>query len=276
MPDQLLAVKLYTPPLRPGQVDRARLLEKLNQGLEQGHRLTLVSAPAGYGKTTLIIPWTLSLGRKVTWLSLERSDNHLVQFLAYLIAALQQVDAGIGLTLQAALENTNRPEGEMGADGLLSQLPSLMNDIAAVPVPFVLVLDDYHAITDLAIHEVLGLFLEHQPAQMHLVIITRQDPLLRLSRQRSQGQVTEIRLGDLRFTDSEAAAFLNETMKLGLTPEQVTSLVTRTEGWIAGLATGCHLPLRDDLPLVRQHPACSSALTSFAPLQGMTGTWSTI
>ncbi len=234
MSDQLLTIKLYPPTPRPGQVDRPRLIQKLSQGLQQDRRLTLISAPAGYGKTTLVSEWLQTLDRPTTWLSLERSDNHPVQFFSYLIAAMQQVDSHIGQAFQAALESSN--QADVGSDWLRGQLPALLNEINNTRTPFVLILDDYHTIVELEIHEAIGFILEHLlPSMMHLVIITRQDPLLRLSRQRSLGQVTEVRMGELRFTEEEAGAFFNQTMRLDLQPDQVIALETRTEGWIAGL-----------------------------------------
>src|SRR5690606_29260764 len=154
-------------------------------------------------------------------------------FLAYLIAALQQVDATIGQEQLAGLHIS----GGASPDGLWlqQQLIPLINQVATVERPFSLVLDDYHVINELAIHEALTFLLEHQPPQMHLVITTRQDPLLPLSRLRSRGRLTEVRLSDLRFTSQEGAAFLNETMALGLSPDELATLEARTEGWIAGL-----------------------------------------
>lgn len=233
MKDQLLTIKLYTPPLRTGIVRRPRLLQKLDAGLQQGSQLSLISAPAGYGKTTLVLEWLAAQERDHSWLSLDRGDNHPALFLAYLIAALQQVDATIGQEQLAGLHIS----GGASPDGvwLQHQLIPLINQLSTVQKPFVLVLDDYHVIHELAIHEALTFLLEHQPPQMHLVITTRQDPLLPLSRLRSRGRLTEIRLSDLRFTSQEGAAFLNETMALALSPDELAALEARTEGWIAGL-----------------------------------------
>ena len=185
------------------------------------------------GKTTLVLEWLAARERVHCWLSLDRGDNHPVLFLAYLIAALQQVDATIGQEQLAGLHIS----GGASPDGLWlqQQLIPLINQVATVERPFSLVLDDYHVINELAIHEALTFLLEHQPPQMHLVITTRQDPLLPLSRLRSRGRLTEVRLSDLRFTSQEGAAFLNETMALGLSPDELATLEARTEGWIAGL-----------------------------------------
>jgi LuxR family maltose regulon positive regulatory protein len=230
MKEQLLTVKLYTPPLRPDLVPRPRLLQKLDVGLQQGRQLSLISAPAGYGKTTLVLEWLAALEQPHGWLSLDRGDNHPAVFLSYLVAALQQLDSAIGPQL-AELDSP----GSDGGAWLQRQLVPLINQLAAVNAPFVLVLDDYHLINELAIHEALTFLLEHQPPQMHLVITTRQDPLLPLSRLRSRSRLTEVRLSDLRFTSQEGATFLNETMALGLSAEELAALEARTEGWIAGL-----------------------------------------
>lgn len=232
MDNQLLTMKLYAPPLRPGLVHRLRLLEKMNMGLQDGKRLTLITAPAGYGKTTIALEWLANLDRTYSWLSLDRADNHPYQFLTYLIAALGQVDEKVRQVLESILkEQTEQDE----ATRVHSLLTALVNQLAKIQTPLILVLDDYHTITDLAVHEALGFILEHQPPHMHLVIATRQDPLLPLSRLRTRGQLTEIRLGELRFTQEETNQFLNETMKLGLLPDEIVALEVRTEGWIAGL-----------------------------------------
>lgn len=232
MENQLLTMKLYAPPLRSGLVHRLRLLEKMSLGLQEDGRLTLITAPAGYGKTTLALEWLASLDQPYAWLSLDRADNHSFQFLTYLIAALEQVDEKVGQILEAILkEQTEQDETAR----LHSLLTAFVNQLANIQTPFTLVLDDYHTITDLTIHEALSFILEHQPPQMHLVIATRQDPLLPLSKLRSRGQLTEIRLGELRFTQEETNQFLNETMKLGLLPDEIVALEVRTEGWIAGL-----------------------------------------
>jgi LuxR family maltose regulon positive regulatory protein len=228
MSASLLTTKLYVPPLRPSFVSRSRLVEWLDEGLRRGHRLTFVSAPAGYGKTTLVAEWLRGLRRPVAWLSLDESDSDPIRFLAYLVAALQQVDDAIGQGIQGALQSPQLPPVE-------SLVTALINDIAAQPVAFVLVLDDYYLIGDLAVHEAVGFLLEHQPLQMHLVVVTREDPPLPLPRLRAQGQMTELRTSDLRFTAAEAAAFLNRAMGLNLAPEEVSALEAKTEGWIAGL-----------------------------------------
>jgi LuxR family maltose regulon positive regulatory protein len=234
----LLATKLYIPQTRPELVPRRLLLEKLNAGVGPSpgafaRKLTLVSAPAGSGKTTLVSAWLQDLQsrgqeRPTTWLSLDTSDNDPVRFAAYLVAALQKVDGRIGRDVAELLAAAQLPRAE-------SWVASLINEIAGTQASFVLVFDDYHAITELAVHEALEFLLEHQPPQMHLVIVTRQDPALPISRLRARGQVTEIRQDDLRFTRDEAAAFLNGTMGLDLTAAEIATLEERTEGWITGL-----------------------------------------
>jgi LuxR family transcriptional regulator, maltose regulon positive regulatory protein len=224
----LLHTRLYPPPLRPGLIRRDMLLTRLDQGLAAGRQLTLVSAPAGYGKTSLVRAWLEELGRVYTWLALDRSDNYPAQLLAYLAAALQRIDPGIGVGLETAPKS-------LAAEDLIAPFEVLINDIIAFGQSCVLVLDDYQVITDVAIQSGLAFLLDHLPSNLHLVIVSRQDPLLRLSIYRSRGLMTEVRLSDLRFTQAEVGAFLNDVMQLNLPPEQLASLALRTEGWAAGL-----------------------------------------
>jgi LuxR family maltose regulon positive regulatory protein len=247
----LLQSKLYVPPIRPELVSRPRLIERLNEGLSspsEGHSprtLTLISAPAGYGKTTLLSEWTHKVGgqpthshapapSQVVWLSLDEGDSELTRFLTYLVAALQtiaprQSPAGkIGERVLALLQAPQPPPTE-------TILTALLDEIATISDNFVLVLDDFHAIDAQPIDEALTFLLEHLPPQMHLVIVTREDPNLPLARLRVRGQLTEVRVTDLRFTPAEAAAFLNQVMSLNLSAEEIAALETRTEGWIAGL-----------------------------------------
>jgi LuxR family transcriptional regulator, maltose regulon positive regulatory protein len=239
MPTPILATKLYIPPSRPKAVLRPRLIERLNEGLRQsrgfGRKLTLISAPAGFGKTTLVSEWVSERMKaeglpltKTAWLSLDPGDNNLVRFLTYLIAALQTISANIGAGLLNALQTPQPPSIE-------SVLTALLNEITAIPDRFVLVLDDYHLIDAKPVDDVLAFLLEHLPPQMHLVIATREDPSLPLARLRARGHLTELRAADLRFTPAEAADFLNQVMGLNLSAENIAALETRTEGWIAGL-----------------------------------------
>jgi len=228
MPAPLLATKLYIPPPRPKIVPRPRLIERLNAGCAQGCRLTLISAPAGFGKTTLVSEWIASCGMPVAWLSLDEGDNDPARFISYLVKALQTIRAGIGEGLLAALQSPQPLQIE-------TILTTLLNEISTIPENFLLVLDDYHSIDSQPVDQSLAFLIEHQPPQMHLLIATREDPDLPLARLRARGQLTELRLADLRFTSAEAAEFLNQRMGLNLSAEDVTALETRTEGWIAGL-----------------------------------------
>jgi LuxR family maltose regulon positive regulatory protein len=224
--DQLLSTKLYIPQLRSNLIARPRLIGKLKAGLNS--RLILVCAPAGYGKTTLVSEWLEGTEYQVTWLSLDEGDNDPRRFLVYLIAALQQVDRGIGKAAEAMLQSPQLPPDEV-------VLTALVNEIALFPKPFFLVLDDYHFIQTPSIHQQIAILLEHQPPQIHLVLITRQDPLLPLARLRARGQMLEIRQKDLRFTTQETADFLKRVTGLTLSADDIAALERRTEGWIAGL-----------------------------------------
>src|ERR687894_504822 len=223
MSTPILATKLYTSPSLPRSVPRPRLTERLDEGLRR--RLTLISAPAGFGKTTLLGEWIAGCGRPVAWLSLDESDNDPTRFLAYLVAALQTVAPDIGEGVLGTLRSPQPPPTE-------STLTALLNDMTAIPNGLVLVLDDYHVVDARVVDNALAFLLEHLPPRMHLVIATREDPQLPLARLRARGQLTELRAADLRFTPAEAAAFLNQVMRLNLSAEHIASLETRTEGWI--------------------------------------------
>ena len=237
MTDTLLQTKLHVPLLRSSLVLRPRLTDKLNAGMEG--RLILVSAQAGSGKTMLVTEWLNSLtpnpypagrgeGMRIAWLSLDDSDNDPRRFLDYLLAALRQVQADIGQSFEAMLQLPQPPPPEV-------ILTALVNELASIPQSFILVLDDYHVIHTPPIHGQLNFLLEHQQQQMHLVIITREDPPLPLPRLRARGQLTEIRQADLRFTSDECADFLQRVMGLNLSSDDISALERRTEGWIAGL-----------------------------------------
>jgi LuxR family maltose regulon positive regulatory protein len=235
----LLTTKLHVPPLRSEFVSLSRLTRRLQEGLEG--KLTLVSAPAGYGKTTLVTHWLHDAGRPLAWLTLDASDNDPTRFLAYLVAALQTIDHSIGQTVEPMLTTPQPPQPK-------SILTALINDIAKTEEPFVLVLDDYHLISTLGIHERLAFLLDHQPATMHLVIATREDPPLPLSRWRARGQMTEIRQADLRLSVEETSDFLRRVMRLDLSSDDIAALHMRTEGWIAGLQlTALAMQGRDDI-----------------------------
>ena len=235
MPDDLLQTKLHVPRLRPFLVPRPHLIKALNQGL--AGKLTLISAPAGFGKTTLVSSWidtlqtenaTLSpLSTQIAWLSLDKNDHVPARFLSYIIAALQRVDPHIGVSARSMLQASPLPVPTL--------LTALLNDIAARPDPLVLVLDDYHVIDAQPIDEALAFLLDHMPPQLHLVITTREDPNLPLARLRVRGQLTTVRASDLRFDLAEAAVFLRQTMGLDLSEDNIAALEARTEGWVAGL-----------------------------------------
>ncbi len=227
--DSLLTTKLYLPPRPPALVARPRLLGLLTEGLTRP--LTLISAPAGFGKTTLFSEWCASeAGRTfpLAWLSLDNGDNDPARFLTYLIGALRTLRPGIGEAALAALQSQQPPP-------IHTLLIALVNDVTVIPGPFGLALDDYQAITSQAVHEAVQFLLDHLPPHMHLVLLTRADPPLLLARLRARDQLTEIRMLSLRFLPEEAAAFLNDAMGLGLSPADVSALEARTEGWIAGL-----------------------------------------
>lgn len=213
------------PPIRSKVVIRPRLIERLNEGLYR--RLTVISASAGFGKTTLVSEWLANCDRPVAWLSLDEADNDPICFLRYLFTALQTIAKNIGEGLFGLLHSPQLP--------IESILTTLLNEITAIPHPFVLVLDDYHVIKSGPIDNVISLLLERMPPQMHLVIATREDPRLPLARLRARDQLTEVRTTDLRFNHSEAAEFLDQVMSLDLSSEDISLLETRTEGWIAGL-----------------------------------------
>lgn len=228
MAQRLLTTKLYLPPARTSRVVRPRLLAQLDLGLHKS--LTLISAPAGYGKTTLLSDWYAQTGctYPLAWLSLDQNDNHLARFLTYLAAALETLDPTLTQDFSRLL--------------LMPQLPSieelvteLINGISAYPQDFALVLDDYHMITQPAIQAAVAYLLDHIPPRMHLVLLTRSDPPIQLARLRARNQMVELRAADLRFLPEETGQFLNTVMDLRLSGENISALEQRTEGWIAGI-----------------------------------------
>ncbi len=226
MPTPILTTKLYMPPPRANTVIRSHLHHRLVAGMYR--KLTLVSAPAGFGKTTLVSEWVLGCERNAVWLSLDKGDSEPTRFLNYLIAALQTMATSFGKGIIEMLQSPQPVEIE-------TILTALLNELAALPCHFVLVLDDYHTIDTELIDQILAFFIEHQPPQMHMVMITREDPRLPLARLRVLDQLTELRAADLRFSHAETGEFLNGVMNLNLSLEEIDTLETRTEGWIAGL-----------------------------------------
>lgn len=227
MPLPILKTKLVIPPSRPELVPRPRLIEKLNTGLSR--KLTILSAPAGFGKTTLLSSWAAQVeSAQVSWVSLDDEDNSVSRFITYLVTALQSIEGHFGAGALSAIQSP-------GAQQLDFIITNLINEISDSDKDWVLVLDDYHLVECEAIHQALALFINHLPTNFHLVISTRIDPPLPLAHLRGQGQLTELRFQDLQFTFGEASEFLNKVMGLNLIPEEIQMLEGRTEGWIAGL-----------------------------------------
>jgi len=243
----ILATKLYIPPPRPGLVSRSRLLEPLQR--RPTSKLTLISAPAGYGKTTLLSEWISQSKIPFAWLSLDAQDNDLPRFLAYLLASLRALQIGIDAQGSLLLQAQQLHDRE-------ALLTALLNQLSGVEHHFALVLDDYHLIQEGEIHQALSYLLDKLPGTMHLVISTRSDPPLRLSRMRARGELCEIRAEDLRFTESEAVSFLNHSMRLDLSPPDVITLNQKTEGWIAGLQLAS--------VSLQKHPDRHAFVTAFA------------
>ncbi|HEY9845312.1 MAG TPA: hypothetical protein V6D03_03855, partial [Candidatus Caenarcaniphilales bacterium] len=236
MASPLLVTKLHPPFPRSPLVQRNHLLAKLNQGLTT--RLILVSAAAGFGKTTVLSHWAQQAQLPVSWLALDERDNHPTRFWTYLVAALQGTERVIGGATLSMLQSPEPSDFEVF-------LTPLLNELAQLQIDLIVVLDDYHLITTPAIHDALTFLLEHLPSRVHLVIATRTDPPLPLARWRGRRQLTELRAADLRFTDAETKAFLHQSMTLALTEAQIATLQQQTEGWIAGLQLAM-LSLREE------------------------------
>ncbi len=233
MSHPLIETKLYLPSPRPRLVPRPRLRERLDRALTS--RLMLVSAPAGFGKTTLLVDWMASwptgAGTSAPvagWLALDAADNDPARFWRYLVAALRTAVPGVGEDALNLLQDSQPPAVEL-------VLTTLVNELAASDAHVVLVLDDYHVIDSAAVHAGMTFLLAHLPEQLHLVLATRTDPALPLPRLRARGDLVEVRAADLRFTADEVASYFNVVMGLGLGPEDVEALEGRTEGWIAAL-----------------------------------------
>lgn len=228
MPALLLTTRLYQPPVRPDLVERPHLFSRLTAGLQC--KLTLVTAPAGFGKTTLLSAWCSQHNPQIphAWLSLDDNDNDLLRFLAYFVAALQLISPALSQQLTPLLRALPPPPIE-------ALLTITINLLMRVPQPFCLILDDYHAIKAQPIHDALSFLLEHLPPHMHLFIASRSEPPLPLIRLRAQGQLNELQASDLRFTLDEVATFLQQVMELDLSLSQIKELDAHTEGWVAGL-----------------------------------------
>ncbi len=239
MPSEtILRTKLFAPLPRRSMVERPRLLDKLTEAEQSDTRLLLVCAPAGFGKTTVVAEWIISTvlsqaptGKQAAgaaWLTLDEADNDPVRFWRYIDAALQNIDPRLGENIRPALYAPQPPPYR-------ALLAELVNDILTVDRDFILVLDDFHVIQNESIFEAVNYLIDHLPPLVHLLIATRSDPPLQLARRRARGELFELRAADLRFTNDEAAQFINEVMRLGLSAEDVAALEARTEGWITGL-----------------------------------------
>ena len=232
MQTSLLRTKHYIPKHRPEYVPRPRLVEQLNAGLWQGsefaRKLTIVSAPAGFGKTTMISAWAREVDVPVAWISLDDNDNNPNRFFAYFVSALQNIKADLGGSALAMLQSPQPPAFE-------TLLTSLINEISEITETILIIFDDYNVINAQPIHDALAFFLNNLPPQVHIVFSGRADPPWPLGQWRARGEMIEIRSNDLRFTLEEATVFLNQALGLQISPETVTALETRTEGWIAGL-----------------------------------------
>lgn len=228
MASSLLKTKLFIPPAHPTLVPRPRLVEAIESGVRNGHRVTLAAAPAGFGKTTAVSNWASQSQRLVAWLSLDDGDNEERLFWAYVIAAIQSVVPEFADHLLSSLTAAK-------SDPVQNLLAEIINELAVLAEPVTLVLDDYHVIHNSIIHENLSFMLEHQPQRFHIVIATRADPPITLARFRALRLLTELRVDDLRFSLQEAGFLLNEVMGLGLSAADVALLEARTEGWGVGL-----------------------------------------
>jgi LuxR family transcriptional regulator, maltose regulon positive regulatory protein len=272
MSHNLLQTKLYQPRLRLNLVPRPHLIDRLNQNLQHGAKLTLISAPAGFGKTTLVTEWIAQSERPFAWLSLDQKDNDLARFLIYLIAALQSLAPNGASAAEGAPQLVGLSPESPSLELLQSAQPpptetiltTLLNELAALPAaqPFALVLDDYHEVDDPQIDQALTFLLENLPPHVHLVITTREDPLLPLPRLRVRGLLAELRAHDLRFTAEETAEFLNQLTGLDLSAQEITVLDKRTEGWIAGLQLAA-IAMQSS-PALQGRPDVHQFITAFA------------
>ena len=221
-----LATKLFIPRSSSRLVLRPSLIAKLN--LFHHHKMTLVSAPAGFGKTTVLTQWVAQLDGPVAWVSLDEKDNDLFTFFHYLIAALQKIDSSLGVNAAHALQTATRKS-------LTSVIIPLLNDISAYQNQLCIILDDYHCIQSQEVHGMLKYILDHLPPQLHLILSTRADPPLPLAKMRARNNLAELRINELCFKKDDIDAFFREIMGMSLSEENISTLEYRTEGWAAGL-----------------------------------------
>ncbi len=228
--DSFLRTKLFIPPVGPDIVIRDRLAARINEGIQRS--LTFISAPAGYGKTTLLANWANGCGMPVAWVSVDEGDNEPARFLTYLVTALENALPEPGRrACRPILSVLQSPR----PFSLQSVLAMLINELSTAPHKAILILDDYQFLTNQAIHDAMAFMLEHKAEGLHLIISTRSDPPLPLPRLRARRQLVEIRTADMQFTEEEAAQFLNQVMGFSLSKDDIARLENRTEGWIAGL-----------------------------------------
>ncbi len=230
MMQRLLETKLHIPPWRAGSVSRTHLVAALQAGLEAGSKLTLISAPPGYGKTTLAVEWVqkAAIDRHVAWLALDDADNQPARFISHWFAAIARVSATVSDRLPPLAAMSHLPP-------MQTLIEDALNALAQLELPLLIVLDDYHVIVEQQLHDAIAYFIDHQPAQVHLALTTRVDPPLPLARLRARGHLTEVRAHQLRFKPEEAQRFFLESMRLDLDAATIHTLETRTEGWAAGL-----------------------------------------
>jgi LuxR family transcriptional regulator, maltose regulon positive regulatory protein len=235
----MLLTKLHIPPVNQNIVFRPKLYDKLNTGLTR--KLILISAPAGFGKTTLLSEWINQLNIPTAWFSIDKADNDPSEFLNYIISGIQNIHKEFGLSALMLLNSPNKPSVE-------SIVSLLINEILCINQNFLLVLDDFHFINNSEVLKLVTYFLEHIPENIHIVILTRSDPALSVSRLRSQNQLVELRSADLGFSANDISILFNKKLKFGLSAEDVYSLETKTEGWIAGLQlTALTMQGREDI-----------------------------
>lgn len=224
----LITSKLFQPILMQNRVVRKDLLQRLNDGLQNNRPFTLISAPAGYGKTTLVVEWIAQVGRPTAWVSLDATDDEPVRFFQYFLAGLRRIGADFGPELDRALASGQLPPQDVF-------IAALVNAFAVMEIGGICILDDFHCIEDKAILSILTSLLSHMPPQVHLALVTREDPALPLARLRARNQMTEVRTSDLRFSNEEINQFLHTVMGLSLSDQDILRLEERTEGWVAGL-----------------------------------------